>query len=85
MVNGQLTLSVVTGKPIALGGSLGRREATGRGVLIATREIAKKVGLDLKDATVAVQGAGNVGGTTALLLHREGCRIIAISDVSGAI
>jgi len=85
MVNGQLTLSVVTGKPIALGGSLGRREATGRGVLIATREIAKKVGLDLKDATVAVQGAGNVGGTAALLLHREGCRIIAISDVSGAI
>jgi glutamate dehydrogenase/leucine dehydrogenase len=76
---------VVTGKPIALGGSLGRREATGRGVLITTREIAKKLGLDLKGATVAVQGAGNVGGTAALLLHREGCRVVAISDVSGAI
>lgn len=85
MVNGQLTLGVVTGKPIALGGSLGRREATGRGVLITTREIAKKLGLDLKGATVAVQGAGNVGGTAALLLHREGCRVVAISDVSGAI
>ena len=85
LVNGQLTLGVVTGKPIALGGSLGRREATGRGVLITTREIAKKLGLDLKGATVAVQGAGNVGGTAALLLHREGCRVVAISDVSGAI
>ena len=85
LVNGQLTLGVVTGKPVALGGSLGRREATGRGVLITTREIAKKLGLDLKGATVAVQGAGNVGGTAALLLHREGCRVVAISDVSGAI
>lgn len=85
ILNGQLTLGVVTGKPIPLGGSLGRREATGRGVLFMAREIAKTTGLDLKGATVAVQGAGNVGGTAALLLHREGCKVVAIGDVSGAI
>lgn len=85
MVNGQLTLGVVTGKPVPLGGSLGRREATGRGILLVAREIAKKMGLSLQGATVAVQGAGSVGGTAALLLHREGCKVVAISDVSGAI
>lgn len=85
LVNGQLTLGVVTGKPVPLGGSLGRREATGRGILLVAREIAKKMGLSLQGATVAVQGAGSVGGTAALLLHREGCKVVAISDVSGAI
>lgn len=85
LVNGQLTLGVVTGKPVPLGGSLGRREATGRGILLVAREITKKMGLSLQGATVAVQGAGSVGGTAALLLHREGCKVVAISDVSGAI
>lgn len=85
LVNGQLTLGVVTGKPVPLGGSLGRREATGSGILLVAREIAKKMGLSLQGATVAVQGAGSVGGTAALLLHREGCKVVAISDVSGAI
>jgi glutamate dehydrogenase (NAD(P)+) len=82
---GHLTPGVVTGKPIHLGGSLGRNEATGRGVMLTTREICKKVGLPLKNATTAVQGAGNVGGTAALFLHRQGCKIVAISDVSGGI
>lgn len=85
VLNGQLTLGVVTGKPIPLGGSLGRREATGRGVLIIAREIAKKLGLKLPGSTVAVQGAGSVGGTAALLLHREGCKVVAIGDVSGTV
>jgi glutamate dehydrogenase (NAD(P)+) len=82
---GHLTPGVVTGKPIHLGGSLGRNEATGRGVMLITREICKKVGLPLKNASIAVQGAGNVGGTAALFLHRQGCKIVAISDVSGGI
>jgi glutamate dehydrogenase/leucine dehydrogenase len=85
ILNGQLTLAVVTGKPVPLGGSLGRSEATGRGIMLTAREIARKVGLDLKGARVAVQGAGNVGGTAARFLHREGCQVVAISDVSGAV
>jgi glutamate dehydrogenase (NAD(P)+) len=85
IINGQLTLAVVTGKPVPLGGSLGRSEATGRGIMLTAREIARKVGLDLKGARVAVQGAGNVGGTAARFLHREGCQVVAISDVSGAV
>lgn len=85
LLSGELTLGVVTGKPVALGGSLGRREATGRGILIVAREVAKRLGRDLRGASVAVQGAGNVGGTAALLLAREGCRVVAISDSSGAI
>ncbi len=84
-LRGQLTPGVVTGKPIPVGGSLGRGEATGRGVMLMTREIAKKTKLDLAGARVAVQGAGNVGGTSAKFLHREGCKIVAISDVSGGV
>ena len=68
---GQTTTAVVTGKPIEMGGSLGRREATGRGVMIVTREAAKHLGLDIKGATVAVQGFGNVGSVSARLLSRD--------------
>ena len=76
---------VVTGKPLEVGGSLGRREATGRGVYIATKEMADKLGMSLKDARIAVQGMGNVGSVAAQLLREEGAKIIAISDVSGGI
>ncbi|NLN40756.1 MAG: Glu/Leu/Phe/Val dehydrogenase [Clostridiales bacterium] len=84
-LRGHLSPGVVTGKPVPIGGSLGRAEATGRGVMFMTREIAKKLHLPLKGAKVAVQGAGNVGGTAAKLLYREGCKVVALSDVSGGI
>jgi glutamate dehydrogenase (NAD(P)+) len=79
------TTAVVTGKPIALGGSQGRTEATGRGVLFTTREACKKLGLRPQDTRVVVQGAGNVGGIGAMLLHRDGFRVISMSDQYGAI
>ena len=77
--------SVVTGKPLALGGSAGRREATGRGVLFVIREAAKRIGLDLREARVVVQGFGNVGSVAADLLTKDGARIVGVSDVKGAI
>jgi glutamate dehydrogenase (NAD(P)+) len=76
--------AVVTGKPVEMGGSLGRREATGRGCMIVTREALDHLGLPMKGATVAVQGFGNVGSIAAQLMVREGCRVIAISDRTGA-
>jgi glutamate dehydrogenase (NAD(P)+) len=76
---------VVTGKPIELGGSLGRREATGRGVLFCTREAAARLELPLDGARVSVQGFGNVGGVAAQLLHESGATIVAVSDVNGGI
>jgi len=84
-LKGHLVPGVVTGKPIEIGGSLGRNEATGRGVMLATREILKKLNIPIKGATVAVQGMGNVGSISAKLLHEQGCKIVAVSDVSGAI
>ncbi len=80
------TPAVVTGKPIELGGSLGREEATGRGVCIALREAAKTYKLDLKKISVAIQGFGNVGTHTARILEQEmGVKVAAISDVRGGI
>jgi glutamate dehydrogenase (NAD(P)+) len=76
---GHTTTSVVTGKPIELGGSLGRREATGRGVMIVTREAVKHLGFSLKGATVAVQGFGNVGSVSAQLLAEQGAKIVAVT------
>lgn len=75
----------VTGKPIGLGGSLGRREATGRGVLFVLREAAKVRKLDLSTARVVVQGFGNVGGIGAELIHAEGAKIVGVSDIEGGI
>jgi glutamate dehydrogenase (NAD(P)+) len=75
----------VTGKPIVMGGSLGRREATGRGVMITTREAAKHLGLDIKSATVAVQGFGNVGSVSADLLRRIGAKIVGVTDWKGGV
>ena len=77
--------AVVTGKPTELGGSLGRNESTGRGVMFVLRETLKKLGKTLSGTTVAVQGAGNVGGIAAQLLYEAGCKIVAISDSTGAI
>ncbi|MDP1678416.1 MAG: Glu/Leu/Phe/Val dehydrogenase dimerization domain-containing protein [Bacteroidota bacterium] len=78
--------AVVTGKPIELGGSLGREEATGRGVCIALREAARTYHLDLKKITVAVQGFGNVGSNTARILEQEmGVKVVAVSDVKGGV
>jgi glutamate dehydrogenase (NAD(P)+) len=74
---------VVTGKPLIIGGSLGRFEATGRGVMITTLEALKKLNLNPKKSTVVVQGFGNVGSVSADLLQKQGCKIIAISDISG--
>jgi glutamate dehydrogenase (NAD(P)+) len=77
---GHTTTSVVTGKPLELGGSLGRHEATGRGVMIVTRESARHMGFDIQGATVAVQGFGNVGSISAALLSEIGARIVAVTD-----
>jgi glutamate dehydrogenase (NAD(P)+) len=85
MRKGYAEPGVVTGKPIALGGSSGRVEATGRGLLFITRETLKRVGRELADSTVAIQGFGNVGSNAARLLHAAGARVVAASDVSGAI
>jgi len=75
--------AVVTGKPIEMGGSLGRREATGRGCMIVAREALQHLGMPILGTSVAVQGFGNVGSVAAQLLAREGCKIAAISDRSG--
>jgi glutamate dehydrogenase (NAD(P)+) len=82
---GHTTTSVVTGKPVELGGSLGRREATGRGVMIATREAGKHVGIGLQNARIAIQGFGNVGSVSAQLLAQQGARIIAVTDWKGGV
>jgi glutamate dehydrogenase (NAD(P)+) len=82
---GHTETAVVTGKPIEMGGSLGRREATGRGVMIVTREAAKHLGLDIKGATVAVQGFGNVGSVSADLLAGIGAKIVAVTDWKGGV
>ncbi|HBP38100.1 MAG TPA: glutamate dehydrogenase, partial [Clostridiales bacterium] len=85
MFKGYTVPGVVTGKPIDIGGSLGRKEATGRGVMMITRETLHRLGIPMLGTTVAIQGMGNVGGTTANLLQKEGCRIIAVSDISGGL
>jgi glutamate dehydrogenase (NAD(P)+) len=76
---------VVTGKPIVIGGSLGRREATGRGVVYCVQEACSLQKLPLRGARVVVQGFGNVGSVTATLLHELGARIMAVSDAQGGI
>jgi glutamate dehydrogenase (NAD(P)+) len=82
---GHTATAVVTGKPIEMGGSLGRREATGRGVMIATRQAAKHLGLDINGATVAIQGFGNVGSVSAERLAAIGARIVAVTDWKGGV
>lgn len=82
---GQEEPAVVTGKPVEIGGSLGRQEATSRGCVVAVEEAARSLGLSLGDAKVCVQGFGNVGFHAARILAENGCRIIAVSDSSGGI
>ncbi|MFL6214663.1 MAG: Glu/Leu/Phe/Val family dehydrogenase [Blastocatellia bacterium] len=77
--------AVVTGKPVEIGGSKGRREATGRGLLFVCNEACKKFNLACGDARVIIQGAGNVGGTAALLMQQEGYKVIGIGDITGAL
>ncbi len=82
---GHSSTSVVTGKPVEMGGSLGRREATGRGAMIVAREAAKHLGFGLKGARVAIQGFGNVGSIGAELMTREGAKIIGVTDWKGGV
>ncbi len=77
--------AVVTGKPVALGGSLGRREATGRGVMICVNEAVKRFNKTPAETTVVVQGSGNVGGIGARLMHAQGYKIVGISEIGGGI
>jgi glutamate dehydrogenase (NAD(P)+) len=85
MLEGKAVMEIVTGKPIPMGGSLGRLEATGRGVAIVTGELLKRKRMRLADTTVAVQGYGNVGSFAATILQQMGCTILAVSDVSGGL
>lgn len=85
MHEGYSVPAVVTGKPISIGGSLGRFEATGRGVMITACEACKHLDIPLEDATVVVQGYGNVGSVSAYLMHDQGCKIVGASDSRGGI
>ncbi|GLU30771.1 Glu/Leu/Phe/Val dehydrogenase [Trinickia caryophylli] len=85
MNQGQTATGVVTGKPISLGGSLGRKEATGRGVFVVGTEAARRVGLDIEGARVAVQGFGNVGGIAARLFQEAGAKVVAVQDHTGSL
>jgi glutamate dehydrogenase (NAD(P)+) len=85
MMTGGAHLGIVTGKPISLGGSLGRAEATARGCQFTIREACKVLGINLNGARVAVQGFGNAGSIAARLLHEDGAKIIAVSDTKGGI
>ena len=85
MLKGHCVHGVVTGKPIVLGGALGRNEATGRGVAYTTKNILKKLDIPVAGTDVAIQGMGNVGSISAKLLYEEGMKIVAVSDVSGGI
>ena len=82
---GHTSTAVVTGKPVEMGGSLGRREATGRGVMIVARESAKHLGFELKNARVAVQGFGNVGSIAAELMAQQGAKIVGVTDWKGGV
>jgi glutamate dehydrogenase (NAD(P)+) len=77
--------AVVTGKPVEIGGSRGRREATGRGLLFVCNEAAKKFNLSISTTRVAIQGMGNVGGIAAELMHKEGYTIVGLADITGAL
>jgi glutamate dehydrogenase (NAD(P)+) len=85
ILKGYTVPGVVTGKPVELGGSLGRLEATGKGVFITARDAAQRIGVPLEGARVVIQGAGNVGGIAARNFSRAGSRVIAISDTKGGI
>jgi glutamate dehydrogenase (NAD(P)+) len=83
--SGKAERAVVTGKPLSLGGSLGRTEGVGRGILVCAREALDRLGRPLAGATLAVQGFGSVGSQSARLLHGAGARLVAVSDIKGAL
>ena len=85
MSRGRTIPAVVTGKPVPIGGSEGRSDATGRGIVSVTQEAIKEFGLDLIGLRVAVQGFGNVGGVAARLFHERGAKVVAVSDVAGGL
>ena len=85
LLQGHTVTGVVTGKPVQIGGSLGRGEATGRGVMLYIKMILSKLGISMKGTTVAVQGMGNVGSISAKHLFGEGMKVVAVSDISGGI
>jgi glutamate dehydrogenase (NAD(P)+) len=85
MEKGYSVPAIVTGKPLSIGGSEGRPAATGRGVMVVTLEACRRMGIDPAAATVAVQGFGNVGSVSAELLHAQGFKVVAVSDVYGGI
>ena len=77
--------AVVTGKPLSIGGSEGRNDATATGVLFVTRQAAKRIGMPVQGARVSIQGFGNAGSIAARLFHHEGCKVVAVSDTRGGI
>src|SRR5437667_955554 len=85
MHEGYSTPAVATGKPLSIGGSEGRNDATATGVLFVTRQAAKRIGMPLKSARVSIQGFGNAGSIAARLFHQEGCKIVSMSDTRGGI
>lgn len=85
MLHGRCIHGVVTGKPVEIGGALGRKAATGRGVMLNAKFILNKLGRKIEDTTVAVQGQGNVGGVAAELMAKEGFKVVAVSDISGGL
>lgn len=85
MTAGQMTTGVVTGKPVSLGGSLGRSSATGRGVFLTGARAAKAINLPLEGARIAVQGFGNVGAASARFFHAAGGKIVGIQDMAGTL
>ncbi len=82
---GTTSPGVVTGKPVNLGGSLGRRDATGRGCYVVAREAMRRLSMEMRDARIAIQGFGNVGDAAARIFHQNGARIVAIQDIDGTI
>src|SRR5690606_5473962 len=82
---GNTVTGVVTGKPVSLGGSLGRAEATGRGVFVMASEAMRRIGLDMVGTRVSIQGFGNVGGTAARLFHQAEASVVAVQDHTGTV
>ena len=85
MYQGQTVTEIVTGKPVASGGTLGRREATGRGVAHLAKRVLNELSINLSSATAVIQGFGNVGSYAALELQQFGLKVIAVSDHTGAL
>src|SRR4051812_43397555 len=85
MLKGHAVPEVVTGKPISIGGSIFRREATGAGVVMVAEQACERLGMDIRAQRCVVQGFGNVGGVAATELHERGAKVIAVSDVSGGV